>query len=95
LAARIRVYGDAGQFRERFYLQPERGSGYDDLILRFPGLQDEAWLQQGPMRRRRATRIQFMPSANHLVTGTVRWRWQEGGEAIWTYCPNATCMVQP
>jgi hypothetical protein len=95
LAGRITVYGDAGAFGERFYLEPERGSGYDDLILRFPGVQDEAWLQQGPMRRRQASRIQFRPTPDHAVNGAVRWRWQERGETIWIYCPSATCAVEP
>ena len=95
LAARITVYGAAGAFGERFYLQPESGSGHDDVILRFPGMQDEAWLQQGPMRRRLATRIQFMPTPAHAQPGTVRWRWDERGETIWSYCPSASCWVVP
>lgn len=95
LSARITVYGAAGAFADRFYLQPDGNSGYDDVILRFPGVQDEAWLQQGPMRRRQASRIQFAPSVDHAVVGTARWRWQEGGETIWIYCPSATCGVEP
>jgi hypothetical protein len=95
LAARITVYGDAGQLEERFYLQPEARSGHSDVILRFPGLEDEAWLQQGPMRRRMAGRIQFAPTVDHPVVGSIRWRWQERGETIWTYCPSATCAVEP
>ncbi|MSR36933.1 MAG: hypothetical protein EXR95_09910 [Gemmatimonadetes bacterium] len=95
LAARMTVYGAAGAFSDRFYLQPEGASGHDDLILRFPGMQDEAWLQQGPMRRRKASRIQFAPTADHQVVGTVRWRWNDHGETIWVYCSSATCAVEP
>jgi hypothetical protein len=95
LAARITVYGEAGPLAERFYLQPEGRSGHDDLILRFPGMQDEAWLQQGPMRRRKASRIQFAPTPDHSMNGAARWRWRESGETIWIYCPGATCGVDP
>lgn len=95
LAARMTVYGDPGAFADRFYLQPEGASGHDDLILRFPGMQDEAWLQQGPMRRRKAKRIQFMPTPAHVQVGAARWRWGERGETVWTYCPTATCAVEP
>lgn len=95
LSAHIVVYGAAGAFGDRFYLQPERGSGHDELILRFPGMQDEAWLQQGPMRRRKANRIQFAPTVSHGQVGTVRWRWNERGENVWIYCPNGTCAVEP
>ena len=95
LSARMTVYGVAGPLAERLYLQPDGRSGHDDLILRFPGLQDEAWLQQGPMRRRKASRIQFSPTVDHAVSGAARWRWQERGETILIYCPRATCAVEP
>ena len=49
LSARITLYGSATDpvyraLADRYYLQPGEDSGHDDLILRFPGLQDEAWL---------------------------------------------------
>ena len=56
MGARIRVYGTPrdpghGLFVGRFYLQQDEGFARGDLILRFPGFYDEAWYQQGPMRR--------------------------------------------
>lgn len=95
LAARITVFGTAGRFADRFYLQPEGDSGHDDLILRFPGMQDEAWLQQGPMRRRKARGIRFAPRLAQVVAGAVRWRWAETGESIWISCPSGVCAVAP
>ena len=97
MAARIRVYGtpaDSGheRFVERFYLQPNDGFARGDMILRFPGLQDEAWYQQGPMRRRQAKRIQYAPTPPHQV-GAARWRWREEGETIWIFCPSGSCYV--
>ena len=97
MGARIRVYGTSrdtghGLFVERFYLQPEEGFARGDLILRFPGFYDEAWYQQGPMRRRQAKSMQYAPTAPHQV-GASRWRWQENGETIWIFCPSGTCHV--
>ena len=97
MGARIRVYGsprDTGRelFAERFYLQPEEGFARGDLILRFPGFYDEAWYQQGPMRRRQAKDMQYTPTPPHQV-GSVRWRWQESGETIWIFCPSGSCHV--
>ena len=66
--------------------------GAIDVILRFPGLYDEAWYQQGPMRRRQAKRIQYAPAPPHQV-GAAPWRWQDKGETIWIFCPSGSCHV--
>ena len=97
MGARIRVLGAPrdpghGLFVERLYLQPEEGFARGDLILRFPGFYDEAWYQQGPMRRRQAEQMQYAPTPPHQV-GAVRWRWQEEGETIWIFCPSGSCHV--
>ena len=97
MGARIRVYGTPrdtghGLFVERFYLQPEDGFARGDLILRFPGFYDEAWYQQGPMRRRQAKSMQYAPTPPHQV-GAARWRWRENGETIWIFCPSGSCHV--
>ena len=97
MGARIRVYGtprDTGHelFVQRFYLQPEAGFARGDLILRFPGFYDEAWYQQGPMRRRQAMSMQYAPTPMHQV-GAARWRWRENGETIWIFCPSGSCHV--
>ena len=51
------------------------GGGRSDVILRFPGISpDEAWYQQGPMRRRQARGVQYAPALATPATGMVRWR---------------------
>lgn len=96
-AAHIRVEGatsDPGHQRylDWFFLDPYSGFSAGEFILRFPGQYDEAWYEAGPMRRRQAKRVQYAPTSPHQV-GTVRWRWEETGERIWTFCPSGSCYV--
>ena len=96
-AAHIRVEGatsDDGhqRYADWFYLDPFTGFSAGEFILRFPGQYDEAWYEAGPMRRRQAKRVQYAPTPAHQP-GTVRWRWEETGERIWTFCPSGSCYV--
>jgi hypothetical protein len=97
LAAAIDVrddHADYGRFAERFYLQPEDGGGRSDVILRFPGISpDEAWYQQGPMRRRQVRGVQYAPAVSAPATGVVRWRWREGDPELWLFCRAGSCAV--
>jgi hypothetical protein len=97
LAAAIDVRDDHAaynHFAELFYLQPENGGGRSDVILRFPGISaDEAWYQQGPMRRRQARGVQYAPAVMAPATGVVRWRWREGDPGLWMFCRGGSCAV--
>jgi hypothetical protein len=98
LAAAIDVRDDHAaydRFAELFYLQPGDGGGRSDVILRFPGISpDEAWYEQGPMRRRQVRGgVQYTPAATAPATGAVRWRWREGDPELWLFCRGGSCAV--
>jgi hypothetical protein len=98
MAAHIQVKPDTdpghARYADWFFLDPDRGFSQGELILRFPGQYDEAWYQPRPMKRRQSKEIRYAPAQPHQG-GTVRWRWQETGERIWTFCPNGTCAIGP
>lgn len=99
LAAAIDVEDDGSPaydlYAERFYLQPGGGGGRSDVILRFPGTSpDEAWYQQGPMRRRQASGVLYTPALDTPARGTVRWRWQDDASTLWLFCRAGSCHVE-
>lgn len=98
LAAAIEVEDDGSRdydsFVERWYLQPGDDRARGDVILRFPGISpNEAWWQQGPMRRRQAAGVEYTPAMIRPTAGAVRWRWREGEPGLWIYCRAGSCSV--
>ena len=98
LAAAIEVQDDGSRdydrLVERWFLQPGDGSARGDVILRFPGVSpNEAWWQQGPMRRRRAAGVEYTPAMTSPATGAVRWRWRDAEPWLWIQCRAGSCSV--
>ena len=98
LAAAIVIEDDGSaaydRLAERFYLEPSDGSGRGDVILRFPGFSpNEAWYQQGPMRRRQAEAVRYSPAFENPVTGAARWRWRESDPELWMFCRTGRVPV--